>query len=75
MELGVDVLAAVEDGVLCQRNGRLVVHQQDRRPELFSGELLEQSRQPNSLATSCGGGNILCLVGGECHHLLLLGLP
>jgi hypothetical protein len=40
-----------------------------------TGELLEQSRQPNSPVTSCGDGNILYLVGGECHHLLLLGLP
>ena len=62
VKLGVDVLASVMvDGVLCQSNGGLVVHHQDRCPSFFSGELCQQPPQPNSLATCCRRRNILCL--------------
>ena len=41
--LGVDVLASVtEDRVLCQSNGRLIVHHQGRCPSFISGELCQQ---------------------------------
>jgi hypothetical protein len=53
MVLGVDVLAAVvEDRILCQCNGGLVVHQKNRRAELFSSELPQQSLQPNPLVAA-----------------------
>ena len=51
MEFGVDVLASVmEDRVLCQSNGGLVVHHKHRRAGFLLDHLLQQPAEPNSLA-------------------------
>ena len=72
VKFGVDVLASVmEDRVLCQSNGRLIVHHQGRCPSFISGELCQQPPQPNSLATCRRRCNVLCLAGAQRDDLLL----
>ena len=72
MVLDADMLAALmEDGVLRQGQGGLVVH-----PELHcfcvsAQEISQQLSQPESLSRSGSGSDVLCLATGQGHHLLL----
>jgi len=76
MEFGVDVLAPVmEDRVLCQSNGGLVVHHQCRRAGLLLDHLLQQPAQPYSLAARRRRCNVLGFTCAQRDHPLLLRLP
>ena len=73
VKFGVDVLASVmEDQVLCQSNGRLVVHHQHRRAGLLLDHLLQQPAQPNSLAARRRHRNVLSFTCAQRDHPLLL---
>ena len=73
MELGVDVLASImEDRVLCQSNGRLVVHHEHRRAGLLLDHLLQQPAEPNSLTARRRRCNVLGFTSAQRDHPLLL---
>ena len=76
MILGVDMFAAiVKDRGFAEHNNRLVVDLESGGAGFLGLELGEKSRQPDSLAGSGGGCNVLRFTRTERHDLLLLGLP
>jgi hypothetical protein len=65
----------MEDGVLCQGQGRLAVH-----PELHcfcvpTQKIAQQPSQLESLSRSGCGSDVLRLATGQSHHLLFDRLP
>ena len=76
MELDVDVLAPViEDRVLGEGDGGLVVHHQSWRVSFLTGQLAQQPTQPDSLARRRGRYDVLRLTHRQRHNLLLQRLP
>ena len=73
VESDVNVLApVVEDGILRQFNGGLVVHPQDRRAVIFPSDLLQQPPEPNSLAARRRSRDVLSFTSGEGDDPLFL---
>ena len=72
VELDVDVLAPiVEDRVLGEGDGGLVVHHQSWRVSFLAGQLAQQPAQPDSLAHRRGYCDVLRLASQQRHDLLL----
>jgi hypothetical protein len=62
MEACLDMLAPImEDRVFEQLNCGLVVHKDCRDIILLAEEVAKKPAKPNSLASRCRGGNVLCL--------------
>ena len=76
LKLDVDVLApVVENRILHEGDGGLVVHHQCWWVSFHTGQLAQQPAQPHSLACHCGRRHVLCLARGQCHHLLFQRQP
>jgi hypothetical protein len=58
----IDTITNEVDWILCKGDGGLIVHQR-RCASLFTGELVQQPVEPNSLARGRGHYDVLCLTG------------
>ena len=71
VELDVDVLApVVEDRILREGDGGLVVHHKCWWVSFHTGQLAQQPAQPHNLSRRCGRRHVLCLAYGQRHRLL-----
>ena len=55
--------AIVEDGVLTESDGGLIVNLQISGAGFLPFELCEETRQPYTLSGCCRCGNVLCFTG------------
>ena len=70
VELHVDVFAPVmENQILREGDGGLVVHHQCWWVSFRTGQLAQQPAQPHNLARRCGRRYVLCRAR-RCYHLL-----
>ena len=71
VELDVVVLAlVVENRILREGDGGLVVHHQCWWVRFHTGQLTQQPAQSYSLARRCGHRHVLCLARRQRRHLL-----
>ena len=62
VELHVDVFTpVVQNWILCEGDGGLVIHHQCWWVSFHTGQLAQQPTQPHNLARHCGCRYVLCL--------------